>query len=359
MTQRERQILNLIAANPMISQQELADALNITRSSVAVHISNLLKKGYIAGKGYVLRTGAYAVVVGGVNVDIGGRSFAHLVAEDSNPGKVSTSLGGVGRNIAHNMSLLGLDVKMLTAMGEDVYGNRIAASCAELGIDASHALRVSDCATSTYLYIADEAGEMAVAISDMQICERITPAYLSANQQILQNARVIVADTNIPTETLVWLAENSTTPIFCDPVSTIKAEKLRPILSKIHTLKPNRLEAELLSGVSIHSKEDAEKAVEVLLEKGVQRVFLSMGGDGMYAATVEERLWMSNIPGEMVNTTGCGDSVTAALVWAWMNDLDLRDTLRAGLAAGSITMESSETINPAMSATALKLRMSE
>ena len=99
--------------------------------------------------------------------------------------------------------------------------------------------------------------------------------------------------------------------------------------------------------------------MEVLLEKGVQRVFLSMGGDGMYAATVEERLWMSNIPGEMVNTTGCGDSVTAALVWAWMNDLDLRDTLRAGLAAGSITMESSETINPAMSATALKLRMSE
>ena len=359
MTQRERQILNLIAKDPMISQQELADQLNITRSSVAVHISNLLKKGYIAGKGYVLRTGSYAVVVGGVNVDIGGRSFAHLVAEDSNPGKVSTSLGGVGRNIAHNMSLLGLDVKMLTAIGEDVYGNRIAASCTELGIDASHALRVSDCATSTYLYIADEAGEMAMAISDMQICERITPAYLSANQQVLQNARVIVADTNLPMETLVWLAENCAAPLFCDPVSTIKAEKLRPILGKIHTLKPNRIEAELLSGVSIQSKEDAEKAAEALLEKGVQRVFLSMGGDGMYAATAEEKLWMPNIPGETVNTTGCGDSVTAALVWAWMNDLDLRETLRAGLAAGSITMESTETINPAMSATALKLRMAE
>ena len=359
MTQRERQILNLIAANPMISQQELADTLNITRSSVAVHISNLLKKGYIAGKGYVLRTGSYAVVVGGVNVDIGGRSFASLVAADSNPGIVSTSLGGVGRNIAHNMTLLGLDVKMLTALGEDVYGGRIAASCTELGIDASHAMRVSDCATSTYLYIADEAGEMAMALSDMQICERITPAYLSANQQVLQNAQVIVADTNIPVESLVYLAENCIAPIFCDPVSTIKAEKLRPILGKIHTLKPNRLEAELLSGVKIHTKEDAEKAVEVLLQKGVQRVFLSMGSDGMYAATQQEKLWMDNIPGEAVNTTGCGDSVTAALVWAWMNDLDLRDTLRAGLAAGSITMESSETINPAMSATALKLRMSE
>lgn len=359
MTQRERQILALIATNPMISQQELADSLDITRSSVAVHISNLLKKGYIAGKGYVLRTGNYAVVVGGVNVDIGGRSHAKLVEADSNPGKVSITLGGVGRNIAHNMSLLGVDVKMLTAIGEDVYGNRIAESCRTLGIDASRALRVSDCATSTYLYIADEAGEMAMALSDMEICDRITPSYLSANQQVLQNAQVVVADTNVPTETLVYLAENCSAPIFCDPVSTIKAEKLRPVLNKIHTLKPNRLEAELLSGVEIHSKADAEAAAKVLLDKGVQRVFLSMGTEGMYAATAETQIWMENIPGDMVNTTGCGDSVMAALVWAWMNDLDLEETLKAGLAAGSITMESSETINPAMSATALKLRMSK
>ena len=101
MTQRERQILQLIESNPLISQQEIAEKMGITRSSVAVHISNLTKKGCIAGRGYVLRSGSYAVVVGGVNVDIGGRSFAPLVAQDSNPGTVRLSLGGVGRNIAH------------------------------------------------------------------------------------------------------------------------------------------------------------------------------------------------------------------------------------------------------------------
>ena len=359
MTQREKQILDLIAANPMISQQELADSLNITRSSVAVHISNLLKKGYIAGKGYVLRTGHYAVVVGGVNVDIGGRSNAKLVASDSNPGKVSISLGGVGRNIAHNMALMGLDVKLLSAMGEDVHGARIAASCAELGIDASHTLRLSDCATSTYLYIADDSGEMAIAISDMVICDRITPGYLAANSQVLQNARVVVVDTNIPAESLVWLAENCAAPIFCDPVSTLKAEKLLPILNKIHTLKPNRLEAELLSGVPIRETKDAEKAVKALLEKGVQRVFLSMGADGVYAAEGERQMWLPNLPGQMVNTTGCGDAFMAALVWAYMQEMDLKETALAGLAAGSIAMESPETINSAMSATALKLRMGE
>jgi pseudouridine kinase len=341
----------------MIPQQDLAEALGITRSSVAVHISNLIKKGYIAGKGYVLRSGNYAVVVGGVNIDIGGRSFEPLVAEDSNPGSVSISLGGVGRNIAHNLTLLGADVRFLTAYGEDVHGQRIAASCSELGIDISHALKVADTPTSTYLYIAAPDGDMALAISDMEICKKVTPAYLSTNLPLIQNAQVVVVDANIPQESLIYLAENCASPLFCDPVSTTKAEKLRPILHKIHTLKPNRLEAELLSGVPIKDKADVEKAARALLEKGLQRVFISMGGDGVYAADQKQQLWLPNLPGNMVNTTGCGDAFMAALVWAFLQKLDLEQTSLCGLAAASIAMESFDTINPAMSATAVRSRM--
>ena len=359
MTQRERQILQLIEADPMISQQQIADELGITRSSVAVHISNLIKKGCIAGKGYVLRTGSYVAVVGGVNVDIGGRSFAPLVEADSNPGSVSISLGGVGRNIAHNMALMGLEVRMLTAFGDDLNGQRVAASCAELGIDLSNALRISDAATSTYLYLTDPEGEMALAVSDMEICKRITPAYLAANLGMLNNAQAVVADTNIPEESLQYLAENLTVPLFVDTVSTKKAEKIRPILHKIHTLKPNRLEAELLSGVKIESPADVAKAADKLTELGLHRMFISMGADGVYAAMGENRAKLSNIPGNMVNTTGCGDAFMAALVWAYLQGSDLEQTALAGLAAGSIAMESGETINPAMSAEALKARMNK
>lgn len=357
MTQREREILQLIESDPMIQQQDIADKLGIARSSVAVHISNLTKKGYIAGKGYVLRSGSYAVVVGGVNVDIGGRSFAPLVAADSNPGMVRTSLGGVGRNIAHNMSLMGVDVRMLTAFGDDANGQRIAASCSELGIDLSHALRLSDATTSTYLYLTDEKGEMALAISDMEVCKKITPAYLTSNLALLQNAQVVVVDANIPAESLIYLAENCTAPLFCDPVSTRKAEKVRPILNKIHTLKPNKLEAELLSGVKIKSFADVEKAADKLLEMGVHRLFISMGAEGVYAAMGDQRVQLPNLPGNMVNTTGCGDAFMAALVWAYLQGSDLRETALAGLAAGAVAMESAETINPQMSAAALKNRM--
>ena len=357
LTQREREILRLIEEDPMIQQQEIADKLGIARSSVAVHISNLTKKGYIAGKGYVLRSGSYAVVVGGVNVDIGGRSFAPLIGADSNPGTVSVSLGGVGRNIAHNLSLLGADVRLLAAYGDDLHGQQVVSSCASLGIDLSHALKVPGGTTSTYLYLTDEQGEMALAVSDMSICERITPAYLAERSSVLNNARVVVADANIPAESLRWLAENCTAPLFIDPVSTTKAEKLRDILGKIHTLKPNKLEAELLSGIPIRNKADLEKAAEKLLATGLQRLFISLGADGALAADSSGYRWLKTIPGNMVNTTGCGDAFMAALVWSYMEGLELAESARAGLAAGSIAMESEQTINPCMSGDALKDRM--
>ena len=357
MTQRERQILELIEADPMITQEELAEKLGITRSSVAVHISNLTKKGPIAGRGYVLRSGTYVVVVGGANVDICGRSWEGLVQEDSNPGVVSMSIGGVGRNIAHNLGLMGVDVRMLTACGDDLNGQRLCAASTEAGIDMTHVLKLRDERTSTYLYITGPDGDMALAVSDMSICQRITPEYLAEHLTLLQNARAVVCDTNIPEESLAYLAENCTAPLFCDPVSTIKAEKLRPILSKIHTLKPNRLEAELLSGVPITDDASLERAAKVLLDTGLQRVFISLGGDGMYAATHDEGHWGENLPCRMVNTTGCGDSSMAALVWAYLEELTLEESVRAALAAGSITIESPETISPEMSEELLRQRM--
>ena len=71
----------------------------------------------------------------------------------------------------------------------------------------------------------------------------------------------------------------------------------------------------------------------------------------------DERLHLPNLPGQMVNTTGCGDAFMAAIGWAYLEGMDLKETAMAGLAAGVIAMESEETINPAMSATAITKKM--
>ena len=357
MTKRERQLLNWIEENPLISQKELADKAGITRSSVAVHISNLMKKGYITGKGYIVQTAPYVTVVGGVNVDIGGRPAAALVARDSNPGTVHSSLGGVGRNIAHNMALLGLDTRLLTAFGDDLNAQKLAASCGELGIDISQSPVIPGGRTSTYLFINDERGDMALAVSDMEIYRHLTPQALAQRHKLLDASQVVVIDTNIPEESIAWLAENCAAPLFADPVSTAKAVKLKPVLGKLHTLKPNRLEAELLSGVPITGEASLNKAADALLETGLRRVFISLGAEGVFAADHSGRVQLPCLPAELVNATGCGDAFMAAIAWAYLRGTDLADTARAGLAASSIAMESRETINPAMSEEALESRL--
>ncbi len=354
MTQRERQILNWIEADPMISQQELADRAGITRSSVAVHISNLMKKGCIAGKGYIVTRSPYVTVVGGMNMDIGGRPYKKLVAKDSNPGAVRMSPGGVGRNIAHNMSLLGLDVRLLTAFGDDVYAQKLAAVCGELGIDISQSPVIPGGHTSTYLFVNDESGDMQLAVSDMDIYDHLTPQVLQSRRQLLDGSQVVVLDTNLPAETVAWVAENCRAPIFADPVSTAKAEKLRPVLGRLHTLKPNRIEAELLSGVAISDDASLRRAADALLETGLHRVFISLGADGVFAADRSGQVLHLPAPeGNIVSTTGCGDSFMAALAWAYLQGSDLERSARAGLAASTITMASADTINLAMSEEAL------
>ena len=357
MTQRERQILRWIEENPFISQQELAEKAGITRSSAAVHISNLMKKGYITGKGYIVSPASYVVVVGGVNMDIGGISHAQLVSADSNPGRVRISLGGVGRNIAHNMALMGLDVRMVTVLGGDFYAQKIVSTCGEMGIDISRSLRVADAITSTYLFISGPDGDMKLAISDMDIYSHLTPAFLASKLSLFNNAKLLVVDTNIPAESIAWLVEHVEVPVFADPVSTAKAEKLRPVLGKLHTIKPNRIEAELLSGVPITDERSLRRAANVLLKTGLQQVFISLGAGGVFAANQDRGLHLPSIPGPMVNATGCGDAFMAALAWAYMEGMDLEQSAYAGLAASSIALEGSETINPEMSVDAIKSRL--
>ena len=275
----------------------------------------------------------YAVVCGGVNIDIGAHSFAPLRDRDSNPGRVELSLGGVGRNIAHNMRLLGVPTYLLTAVGGDSRASQVEESCKELGIDLSHALRVPDGRTSTYVFVGDSDGDMAVAVSDMEICEKLTPDYFASQKELLDGAAAVVVDANLPRKSIAYLVEHCAAPLFVDPVSTVKAEKLQGLLSHVHTLKPNRIEAELLSGVKITDNATLHQAAQALLDQGVQRVFLSLGGDGVFAAQQGETHLEPICKAEMRNATGAGDAMMASLVWSFLAGRDLAESCAAGTAA--------------------------
>ena len=300
---------------------------------------------------------AYAAVVGGANVDICGRPLSAPVFRDSNPGTVRMSLGGVGRNIAHNLRLMGVDTRFFTALGDDDRSRMIINTCEELGVDISEALTVPGGCASTYLYLTDDAGEMVMAVSDMALCDEITQEYLSSVSGVLDQAALVIADANIPGASLQWLAENCRPPVFADPVSTKKAKKLKPVLGMIHTLKPNRLEAEILSGVVITDEDSLREAAEAMLATGLKRVFITLGKDGLLAADHDNMIRLPCPPAQAGNTTGAGDAFVAGLALAYLEGAGLRETAMIAAAAAALTVEYPGTIYPGMSLPALRERV--
>ena len=291
---------------------------------------------------------AYVAVIGGVNIAIGGKYLRPLVPADSNPGIVSTSLGGVGRNIAHNLTLLGSRVVFLTAFGDDDYARRIEASCGMLGIDISHALSLPGERTSTYLYISDPEGDMHLAVSDMAICNRISPEYIKNHQDVLDGATAVVMDANLPRETIEYIAGNCRAPIFADPVSTAKAERLKKVLGKLYALKPNRMEAEILSGISIRDEDSLKACAAKLLETGLKNVFISLGEEGVLAADHSRMLRIPSHHTVVKNATGAGDAFMAAMVAGYVRGMDLKEIAELGVQAAAIAIQGEETINPAI-----------
>lgn len=356
MTEREKEILQWITQDPFLSQEEIAKRAGIARSSAAVHISNLVRKGKIKGRGYILEPEEYITVVGGANIDISGTSYTPILEEDSNPGHVSVSLGGVGRNIADNLCRLGARVSLITAMGEDSHAEQIRLSCRELGIDLKHSRVLTGERTSTYLCINDSNGEMRLAVSDMEICRHITPDYVRSKLEFINRSALVVMDANLCEETIAYLTDHCTAPLFVDPVSTKKAVKLKEHLRNVFCLKPNRIEAELLSGVSIHDEGDLQIAADAMHHKGVGIVFISLGAQGVYYDDGKIRGIHPCYSGPIENTTGCGDAFMAAVAYGYQSGKDTLVMTRMGLAAAALCAETAGAVRQDLSYSLLENR---
>ncbi len=342
MTQREQEILNILKQEPTISQNDIASRLGITRSSVAVHITNLLKKGYLLGKGYIVQDEPYVLVIGGSNIDIQGFPKEKLIQRDSNIGTVKMSLGGVGRNIAENCARLGVPTRLMSVIGDDPYGQKILKEAQAIGLNMQDTVVLSGESTSTYLSILDETHDMAMAINHMDSIEKLTVDHIRAKRSIIEHAQLVVLDTNLSQAVLDHLlTQYPKTKFFVDTVSTKKALKIKDHLKHIHTLKPNRMEAEVLTGSS-------EKTP--LLELGSQlkckRSFISLGSQGVQVFEGKTHLHFPTKPIEVVNATGAGDAFMAGLVYAYLKGYDIKETCLTAMAASRLALSHPDTINP-------------
>lgn len=288
----------------------------------------------------------YIVVVGGVNIDISGTSDTSLLPGDSNPGHVRVTPGGVGRNIAENLCRMGCRVRMLTALGDDLNADRIRRSCDEIGLDLSLAITIPGQQTSTYLCLNDEDGDLYAAISDMDIYDHITPDDILARMDVLNGAALVIVDANMPESVIACLCEHCAAPLIADPVSVKKAGKFTAHLPHLVTLKPNRPEAALLTGVPIHGMKGVPEAAAELLARGVDKAFVSLGSAGVYFDDGVQRGVQPCCPANIVNTTGCGDAFLAGVSLGYVLGLDIAGMALMGQAASAICAEADAAVNP-------------
>ena len=356
MTEREQQVLALIHENPLISQNEIADKLGISRSAVAGHIMRLVAKGVIKGRGYVISDKPFIAVVGGANLDICGASAGKLRMRDSNPGTVDTSPGGVARNIAENLARLGADCRLIAAVGNDNHGDLLLEQGQAAGIDMRYMFRLDAAQTSTYVSVLDNAGDMLVAINDMSITDEIRPERLQAHEPMLRQASLIIADTNLSSDALAYLSGTFVEqPLLVDAVSAAKANRIKPFLDSVHTLKASRIEAEALSGIDAPTKKQLSRVSTWFHDRGVERIFITLGAGGVfYSDGNEQGLEKATDPPESVaNASGAGDAFVAGIAHCWLKQWSLIKTVRFAMSAANVALSHRSTINPGMSTAAV------
>lgn len=370
LTETETALLNLIRDAPLASPAELARRLGTSRAAVNVHVSALVRKGALLGRGYVLPAEGQSqrmVVVGGMNMDVKAQTTAQAIAGTSNPGVTLQAPGGVARNVAENLARLGIAVSLISVVGRDDLGDRLLRDTAAAGVDVRHVLRAEGLATGTYTAVLGKDRELLVAVASMDVTEALTPAALQERRNVLRGAAWVVADGNLSRPALAHLlalsAELGVRVVF-EPVSSPKAARLREVMAVDNkrlapfAVTPNVLELGALLDREFPDEPQALlRGASELHALGVSLVWIRRGTLGSLLSTSEGVHELPALPASVRDVTGAGDAMLAAFLAALAAGHAPLDAARQGHAAAAITVESEHTVSPLLSPSTIQDRL--
>lgn len=293
----------------------------------------------------------YILVLGASIVDIFGFCGRSYAQRDSIPGHIKISFGGVCRNIAENLARVGVNTQFISTLGDDENGKSILEHSRKLGYNMENSLFLEGESTPTYLAILNHQGEMESAVVDMESLNKMDEAFVYGKHEVFENAEYTIVDSDNPILLEYILKKyQGKSKFILDPVSAKKAKKIRHLVKYFHTIKPNRFETEALCGFKIETNDDLKKAGRFFIEQGVKNVFISLDADGIYYITSEgeEGTLACCESINVKNVTGAGDSFVAGIGYGYMNNLNIKDTLKYSVAMSIITITHEETINPNM-----------
>jgi pseudouridine kinase len=282
----------------------------------------------------------WVVVVGGTNMDVVARTSAPLVPATSNPGHTRISPGGVGRNIAACLGLLGASVRLVSAVGDDAFGDEVLRVTAACGADVAAVRRVPG-ATGTYTAVLDDRGELVAAVSDMATVDA-----LELDTVHLTDAALVVVDGYLAhpqVARVLAAAAAAGVPVAFEPVSVAKAARLHGEVQDLFLVTPNSDEI----GALVGRPDDPWTAVFDLYDRGVEHVWMREGERGSYVCAQGSRpVHLPAVPVEVVDVTGAGDAMLAGWIAAWLRGADPVEAAREGHRAAAATVTSNHTVRP-------------
>jgi pseudouridine kinase len=283
------------------------------------------------------------LVIGSAGLDLVGRADSALQDGTSNPGALRTSLGGVARNVAENLARLGAEIILITAVGDDSQGHRLLEQTAGAGVNIEHSLVMPGETTGSYLALLDQTGRLRIGMDDMRVIEAITPQHLNERRDLFKSAQAVFVDANLPAKTLtraVSIASRAKVPIAANPTSVSLAPAIAPHLDRLWLITPNEAEAGAICPHEIPHA-DADRAIEAarhLVSEGVGIVIITMAEFGLGYASAESSGHVPALKTEIVDPTGAGDALTAAVMFALLNGVPLDEAVRVGLSAAALTL---------------------
>lgn len=295
-----------------------------------------------------------ALVIGAAGMDMVGRLKHGLRPHTSNPAQIRYAFGGAARNVAENLLHLGTPVIFMTVVGSDEAGENLVNAMEAAGANVEAVLRSTHYPTGTYLAVINTDGKLEYGLDDMRVLSELSPQYVHAHENLFEQASLLFVDANLSREalrTILSIAHRCKLPVCADPTSEALAPRLVPILDSLRLVVPNRGEATVLcerkSGIS--SRREANDAAKCLVSQGVEIAIVTMAEEGVVYATSETSGFVPQVLTKVVDPTGGGDALTAAVLFGLLNQMPIDDAVRLGVAAESLTLNYRGAVVPDLS----------
>lgn len=291
------------------------------------------------------------VVIGAASLDIVARLQEPPLTGTSTPAEIRPSFGGVARNVAENLARLGQPVSLISAVGEDHLGKQLLEHASQAGVDVSACLKTPQFSTGTYLAILDYDGQKQYGLDDMRVISALTPEIIHQQHELLTNAGILFMDANLPLPTMqavFQIAHRNKIPVCADATSSNLADLLLDWVSDLYLVTANAQEATVLIGgqIIVKNRPTALQAARLLVSRGAEIAVIPLAQMGVCYASSSTIGHISAIKTEILDPTGAGDAMTAAILFGLMNEFPLDDAIRLGVSAASLTLRSPASVVP-------------